>query len=118
MHRHPRHPGPPPAQLGRRRPTDTHNLACVCGAHHRAIHRGHITISGNADTPSGLTITNRWNKPIAPQPPKPPPTPPPTGTWRHPTGEHLHHHDIYINPDPPPPHGDRDQRDDHGDEPA
>jgi hypothetical protein len=87
-------------------PTDTHNLACVCGAHHRAIHRGEITISGNANIPGGLTVTNRWGRPFTAQPPKPPPTPPPTGTWRHPTGEHLHHDDLYINPDHHPERGD------------
>jgi hypothetical protein len=82
-------------------PTDTWNLGCVCGPHHRAIHRGELTISGNGDIPGGLRVTDRWGRPFTTKPPKPPPTPPPTGTWRHPTGEHLRHDDLYINPDNP-----------------
>jgi hypothetical protein len=80
-------------------PTDTWNLACVCGPHHRAIHRGEIIASGNADTPGGLSFTNRWGTPLTLKPPKPPPDPP-TGTWHHPTGESLRYDDLYINPDP------------------
>jgi hypothetical protein len=80
-------------------PTDTWNLACVCGPHHRAIHRGEIIVAGNADIPGGLTVTNRWGRPLTAQPPKPPPDPP-TGTWHHPTGEHLRYDDLYINRDP------------------
>jgi hypothetical protein len=80
-------------------PTDTWNLACVCGPHHRAIHRGEIIAWGNADTPGGLSFTNRWGTPLTLKPPKPPPDPP-TGTWHHPTGESLRYDDLYINPDP------------------
>jgi hypothetical protein len=82
-------------------PSDTTNLACVCGAHHWAIHRREIRISGNANIPGGLSVTDRWHKPLGGPPPKPPPGPPPHGTWRHPSRERLDHHNLYINPDKP-----------------
>lgn len=68
--------------------TDTDNLCCLCGWHHRALHQGQIRISGNADVPGGLglTIVDRHGRVI--RPPKPEPAvDPPQGEWRHPTGE-------------------------------
>ena len=82
-------------------PSDTANLAGVCGPHHRAIHRSEIRITGNADIPGGLSITDRWGKPLTGPPPKPPPGAPPQGNWRHPSGERLDHNNLYINRDKP-----------------
>jgi hypothetical protein len=78
-------------------PTDTWNLMSPCGPHHRAIHRGDIIVTGNADKPDGLHITDRWGKPLTGPPPKPPPRAPPTGNWRHPTGEKLDHNNLYLH---------------------
>jgi hypothetical protein len=82
-------------------PTETWNLACLCPHHHRLHHRGRLGISGNADEPDGLTITNHHGLPIRagphPTPPTGPPTPP-RGRYRHPTGEHLDTWAISFNP--------------------
>jgi HNH endonuclease/Domain of unknown function (DUF222) len=53
--------------------TDTDNLIAVCPAHHRAVHRGEITITGNADR--HLTIRDQRGRPIGPAPPRPPTMP-------------------------------------------
>ena len=80
-------------------PTDTNNLVCLCRHHHRLHHLGHLGISGNADRPDGVTVTDRWNrrldrsgKPIRPE--RPPGDAAraagiPTPTYHHPPGERL-----------------------------
>jgi hypothetical protein len=50
-------------------PTDTWNLVALCPAHHRAVHRGDITITGNAD--GELTFTDRNGRPMRHIPPPP-----------------------------------------------
>ncbi len=50
--------------------TDTENLACLCGFHHDAHHRGEFLIAGDADRPNGadgLEFTTRQGGPIGPQ---------------------------------------------------
>jgi hypothetical protein len=74
-------------------PTDTWNLVALCGHHHRDHHHGRLHITGNADQPDGLTITNQHGTEIrhcGPQP-RPPTGPPPNsaGTYQHPLGERL-----------------------------
>src|SRR5262249_19327570 len=45
----------------------------VCGAHHRAVHRGELTITGNAD--QNLTFRDANGRTFGPAPPRPPTTP-------------------------------------------
>jgi hypothetical protein len=52
--------------------TDTANLAALCGAHHRAVHHGHLRITGNPDVADGLTVTDRHGRPVGHSPPTPP----------------------------------------------
>ena len=54
-------------------PTDTANLIAVCGAHHRAIHRDELTITGNAD--QTLHFRDAHGRTFGPAPPRPPTTP-------------------------------------------
>jgi hypothetical protein len=87
-------------------PTDTFNLIALCPRHHRMHHRGELGITGNADTPDGVTFTNRHGRVLAttgarPQPPGAPP-PSPTGTYQHPLGERLD--TRWLTFDPPPEH--------------
>jgi hypothetical protein len=64
-------------------PTNTYNLAALCPYHHDAHHNREFTITGNADTPNGLTFTTGHGFPIHPgptfttptNPPRQPPTP-------------------------------------------
>jgi hypothetical protein len=80
-------------------PTDTANLVHLCtgtNGHHDAVHRGDLTIDGNADDPTGLVFRNRHGTIVtARRPPAPPcdtPTPaPPHGHhYRRPPGDPLH----------------------------
>jgi hypothetical protein len=90
-------------------PTDTDNLCCLCRRHHRLLHNGVISITGNADDPNGLTVTDRWNRRLDPTgKPIPPDRSPadaaraadiPTPTYRHPTGERIStRHAWFGNP--------------------
>jgi hypothetical protein len=84
--------------------TDTFNLIALCPRHHRMHHRGELGITGHADTPNGVTITNRHGRPLGttgtrPQPPEAPP-PTPTGIYHHPLGERLDTRWLYFNPPP------------------
>ena len=83
-------------------PTDLSNLVLLCPHHHRAHHRGDITITGPAQD---LTVTDNCGRPLSPgslaRPPKhPPPDVPPCPG---PTGERA---DWWwyqpFQPQPPP----------------
>jgi hypothetical protein len=88
--------------------TDTDNLVCLCGRHHRAHHCGEFTIAGNADDPTGLTFRDAAGHVIAgsgsPRPPgdRCPPAPP--QPYAHPTGERLQLR--WLSFLPPPDHHD------------
>ncbi|MEO5899009.1 MAG: HNH endonuclease signature motif containing protein [Ilumatobacteraceae bacterium] len=73
--------------------TDTANLVCLCGRHHRAHHRGDFTIAGDADVGDGLTFCDATGRIIAgsgtPPPPGGHPPPDPAQPYVHPTGERL-----------------------------
>lgn len=78
-------------------PTDTWNLICLCPHHHRAVHRGEISITGNADEPGGLVITDRSKRRrltgrSAARPPTEPPAPPPN-RYDHPWGNTINWRD-------------------------
>jgi hypothetical protein len=84
--------------------TDTPNLACLCSRHHRLHHLGKLGISGDADQPDGLVITDERGRVLTGGSP---PTPPshhtgqrlniPPGSWRHPTGETLDLRWVHFN---------------------
>jgi hypothetical protein len=78
-------------------PTETWNLVGLCKRHHKLLHHGFYTITGNADDPCGLRFTNQYGIEIPTGPkPTPPPHPPPVGDWQHPTGEHLDTGSIWF----------------------
>ncbi|MBV9952359.1 MAG: HNH endonuclease, partial [Acidimicrobiia bacterium] len=87
-------------------PTDTDNLCCLCRRHHRMLHNGLIGITGHADDPDGLTVTDRWNRRLDPTgKPTPPNRSPaeaaraahiPTPTYRHPSGERINTRDTWF----------------------
>jgi len=67
-------------------------------------HRGELGITGNADTPGGVTYTNRHGRPLGstgakPEPPGAAP-PTPDGVYEHPLGERLDERWLYFNPPP------------------
>ncbi|BBZ47090.1 hypothetical protein MPRM_43710 [Mycobacterium parmense] len=67
-------------------PTDLTNLVLICPHHHRAHHRGDITLTGPADA---LCVTDNTGRPLQPGPlARPPTTPPPAvPPYPGPTGE-------------------------------
>jgi hypothetical protein len=75
--------------------------------HHRAHHRGHLTIRGNPDVPigdpAGLEFRNRHGVVIRPnrlvEPPSGPPDPP-SGRYEHPAGEPMDTRWIEFIPPP------------------
>ncbi len=74
-------------------PTETWNLISLCPHHHRLHHQGKLGITGNADTPGGVTFTDATGRVITASGarPKPPGAAPPpiTGTYQHPLGQRL-----------------------------
>ncbi len=73
-------------------PTDTWNLVSTCAKHHRDVHHGRLTITGNADQPDGLEFRDASGRLIDQHPhPVPPTEPPPQpeGRYQHPSGERL-----------------------------
>jgi hypothetical protein len=81
-------------------PTDPTNLVCLCSAHHRAHHRGELTIEGDPTTVDGLVVTDTATGRVLRGlcGPSPPPAPPAEAAralgvaeadWRHPSGERL-----------------------------
>ena len=83
-------------------PTELNNLVLVCPHHHRAHHRGVITITGPAHN---LTITDSTGRPLGPGSlARPPATSPPSvAPCPGPTGERAHWRWYQpFQPQPPP----------------
>ena len=92
--------------------TDTSSLCCLCRKHHRQHHLGLLGITGDADAPDGLVVTDRWDRPMTPGPtltPIDPDEPPetaaaaqqiPTTRYRPATGERCNPRDIWLAPNP------------------
>lgn len=82
--------------------TDTHNLIALCPHHHRLHHKGKLGITGNADTPNGITFTDATGAPITTSGAKPerPTAPPPAPfkPYHHPLGERCDYGYIYFRP--------------------
>ncbi|MGI8938025.1 MAG: DUF222 domain-containing protein [Iamia sp.] len=85
--------------------TITANLVCLCSAHHRLHHQGLLGITGNADTPDGVTFTDRYgntmNGATRARPPKAADMPK-VGAYQHPVGERLDRSAVHFNPAPRP----------------
>jgi len=84
---------------------DTNTLVALCPACHRAHHKGHLGITGDADHPNGLTFTDGHGNVIDPaaRPIKPTGPPPnPKRPYEHPIGERLHKRELFFA-DPPVP---------------
>jgi len=83
--------------------TDPDNLCALCPVHHRMVHRGLLTVTGDPTDPSdpdGLCFTDHRGHRLRPARPRPPATgtPParaardqglPPPDWQHPPGEPL-----------------------------
>ncbi|BBZ43263.1 hypothetical protein MPRM_05440 [Mycobacterium parmense] len=85
-------------------PTDLTNLVLICPHHHRAHHRGDITLTGPADA---LCVTDNTGRPLQPGSlARPPTTPPPAvGPYPGPTGERAQWWWYQpFQPQSPPPH--------------
>lgn len=105
--------------------TDTANLISLCPHHHDTHHRGHYTITGNADhhpdhtgataavhkaadwPADPIVFTDTTGHTIGLRPPRPPDRPPPGPPDGHPykppTGERLQARWIYLTPPPDNP---------------
>jgi hypothetical protein len=81
-------------------PTDPANLLALCPTHHRMVHKGLLTITGDPNRPDGLRFHDNHGRQLLPaRPQPPPPDTPPTHTatayglpdpgWNHPPGEPL-----------------------------
>ena len=73
-------------------PTESPNLCALCPTHHRVLHAGLLTITGDPNIPFGLVIRDRHGRELRPPPPTPPdqaPDRPPPRPFHHPTGERL-----------------------------
>jgi hypothetical protein len=71
-------------------PTETPNLVATCrgpDGHHRQIHDGRLTITGNPDQPRTLRFTDGRGRPLGPLTPRQPGTRPPPGHWHNRSGE-------------------------------
>lgn len=94
--------------------TDTRNLVCLCGHHHRMHHQGLLGITGDADAPDGVVFTTATGHALPPSGrPTPPAQMPSVAAYDGPTGEHLHKHAIHFTRRPardhPPPDHDHRQ---------
>jgi hypothetical protein len=72
--------------------TDPANLVSLCRRHHRLLHLGKLSISGDAETVDGLVFRDEHGDRLAAhpnpiQPSEPPPQPP--VPYEHPSGERL-----------------------------
>jgi hypothetical protein len=52
-------------------PTAVGNLVCLCPAHHRLLHAGHLHVTGDPVPLQGLVFTDRHGRTIGPSPPSP-----------------------------------------------
>ena len=70
-------------------PTDTANLIAICPTHHRMIHRGELSVTGDPDHHGSLQFWNRHGRAFGVVPPRRPTSPPPRPSegYVHPTGE-------------------------------
>lgn len=70
-------------------PTDTSNLIAVCPTHHRMIHSGELSVTGDPDHHGSLQFWNRHGRAFGVVPLRRPTSPPPepAGNYVHPTGE-------------------------------
>lgn len=90
-------------------PTDTANLASLCGGHHRQHHQGLLGITGDADLPPGtagaLTFTDARGNPLFAGRPHPPRrcAAGPVRRYQAPTGEPLRSRDVQFAPTSAPP---------------
>ncbi len=78
-------------------PTTPGNLCALCPRHHREHHLGHLNITGDPTTPTGLHFTDHHGRPLTPKPPRPPTKPPLPTHYHHPTGEPINHHWLTWN---------------------
>ncbi|MDQ3485392.1 MAG: HNH endonuclease, partial [Actinomycetota bacterium] len=90
--------------------TDTANLGALCTFHHNALHRGELTITGNANNPTNLLFIDNLGRVI---PSFVPPAPPSTDTpadptntvaatgYQHPPGERMDNRWLHFSPPPP-----------------
>ena len=77
--------------------TDTANLVCLCARHHRLHHQGRLGISGNADDPDGLVLTDeRGRRRTGSGQPAPPGDLRITGSWTPPSGERLQRRWVHL----------------------
>jgi hypothetical protein len=79
---------------------DPWNLAAICPRHHRMHHRGQLGITGNAETPGGLTFTDHRGREMLPASSASPPTGPPprpAGRYQHASGESLQPWSVHFN---------------------
>jgi Domain of unknown function (DUF222)/HNH endonuclease len=87
-------------------PTNPTNLGCLCRPCHRDHHRRKFNITGNAETPGGLTFTKPNGEIIEPcGTPNPPPDVLPASDkpYQHPLGESFDRRDLVFNPPPGTP---------------
>lgn len=73
--------------------TTPSNLVCLCPRHHRALHRGELSIHGSPERGT-LEVRDARGSPIRAPDRAPPAGDPPTGPgpFTHPSGERLHLH--------------------------
>ena len=83
-------------------PTNPSNLGCLCRPCHRDHHKGKFNITGNAETPGGLTFTEPNGKIIEPcGKPNPPEVLPASGKpYQHALGESFDSRNLVFNPPP------------------
>jgi Domain of unknown function (DUF222)/HNH endonuclease len=87
-------------------PTNPTNLGCLCRPCHRDHHKRKFNITGNAETPGGLTFTKPNGEIIEPcGTPNPPPDVLPASDkpYQHPLGESFDRRNLVFNPPPGTP---------------
>jgi Domain of unknown function (DUF222)/HNH endonuclease len=86
-------------------PTNPTNLGCLCRPCHRDHHKGKFAITGNAETPGGLTFTKPNGEIIEPCGTPNPPNELPASAkpYQHPLGESFDSRNLIFNPPPGTP---------------
>jgi hypothetical protein len=87
-------------------PTDTRNLAALCPFHHDALHRGELSIAGDADHSETLTFTDERGRPMLRSVPTNPPkldqvapdAPEARPRYQHPSGERVDNRCVFFTP--------------------